>query len=77
MANTLSRKPRDILASLTLEGWKRATTFVGYDLQYYEDESVALVCNVTTILNLLQHAKKTQWYDVKLREIWNRLQKGE
>ena len=46
MANALSRKPHVILASLALEGWKRASTVEGYNLQYYEDDNVALVYNV-------------------------------
>ena len=59
VANTLSYKTRGILASLALKGWKRATTIEGYDLQYYEDENVALVYNVTTTPRLIQHAKET------------------
>ena len=59
VANTLSYKTYGILASLVLEGWKRATTVEGYDLQYYEDENVALVYNVTTTPRLIQHAKET------------------
>ena len=46
VANALSRKPHVILASLALEGWKRASTVEGYNLQYYEDDNVALVYNV-------------------------------
>ena len=47
MANALSEKPRGILASLALAGWKRTSTIEGFNLQYYEDENVALVYNVT------------------------------
>ena len=61
VANTLSQKPYGILASLALEGRKRTTTVEDYDLQYYEDENVALVYNVTTTPSLLQHTKQTQW----------------
>ena len=40
MTDVVSHKPRGILASLALEGWKRATTVEGYDMQYYKDENV-------------------------------------
>ena len=53
VADALSWKPRGILASLDFEGWKRAATVEGYDLQYYEDENVALVYNVTATPSLL------------------------
>ena len=52
MADALSRKSHGVLASLALEGWKRASTIEGYDLQYYEDENVALVYNVTATPSL-------------------------
>ena len=61
MANALSRKSHGVLASLALEGLKRASTVEGYDQQYYEDRNVALVYNVTATPSLIQHAKETQW----------------
>ena len=73
MADALSRKPHGVLASLALEGWKRASTIEGYDLQYYGDENIALVYNVTTTPSLLLHAKETQSQDAELREICNKL----
>ena len=45
--DALSRKPHGILASLALEGWKKASTVKDYNQQYYEDENVALDYNVT------------------------------
>ena len=61
MADALSRKSHGVLASLALKGWKRASIVEGYSLQYYKENDVALVYNVTTTLSLLQHAKETQW----------------
>lgn len=63
MTDVVSHKPRGILASLALEGWKRAATVEGYDMQYYKDENVTLVYNVIATLSLLQHARATQWQD--------------
>ena len=77
MADTLSKKPHGILASLALKGWKRASTVEVYDLRYYEDENVALVYNATTTSSLLQYAKETQSKDAELREIWNKLRNDE
>ena len=77
VADALSRKPRGVLASLALEDWRRSVTVADYNLQYYESDNVALVYNVAATLSLLQHAKETQWQDVELRDIWNRLQNGE
>ena len=59
MVNALSRKPCGILANLALKAWNRATTVEHYNLQYYEDENVALIYNVTATLSSLQHAKET------------------
>ena len=73
MADALSRKSHGVLASLDLEGWKRASTVEGYDLQYYEDKNVAIVYNIIATPSLLHNAKETQWQDVELREIWNKL----
>ena len=42
MADALSHKPHGILVSLVLEDWKRAVIIEDYDLQYYENDSVAL-----------------------------------
>ena len=61
VADALSRKSYGVLASLALEGWKRASTVEGYDLQYYKDDDVALVYNVIATPSLLQHGKETQW----------------
>ena len=77
VADALSRKSHGVLASLALEEWKRASIIEGYNLQYYEDNDVALVYNVTATPSLLQHAKETQWQDAELREIWNKIQNGE
>ena len=77
VVDALSLKPRGVLASLALEDWKRSTTVAGYDLQYHESDDVSFVYNVTTTQSLLQHAKETQWQDVELREVWNRLQNSE
>ena len=73
VVDALSRKSHGVLTSLALEGWKRASIVEGYNLQYYEDNDVALVYNVTATPSLFQHAKETQWQDAKLREIWNKL----
>ena len=59
VADALSCKPHGILASLAMEDRKRSATVVGYNLQYYEGDNIALVYNVTTIPSLLQHAKET------------------
>ena len=67
VADALSRKPRGVLASLALEDWRRSVTVADYSLQYYENDNVALVYNVTAIPSLLQHAKETQWQDAELR----------
>ena len=60
VADTLSRKPCGILASLALENWRRSVTVADYNLQYYESDDVALVYNITATLSLLQHTKETQ-----------------
>ena len=57
VADALSRKSYGVLASLALEEWKRASIIEGYNLQYYEDNDVALVYNVTATPSLFQHAK--------------------
>ena len=76
VADTLSRKPHGLLASLVLEDWKIVVFNEDYDLQCYENDDVALIYNVIAKLSLLQHAKETQWEDAELREIWNKLQNG-
>ena len=53
LADALSKKSHGVLASLALEGWKRASTVESYNLQYYEDENVALVYNVSANSGLL------------------------
>ena len=73
VVDAFSRKSRGVLASLALEGWKRAFIVEGYDLQYYENENATLVYNVTATLSLHQHAKETQWQYVELGEIWNKM----
>ena len=77
VVDALSCKPCGILASLALEDWMRSMCVAGYNLHYYEGDSVALVYNVTATPSLLQHAKETQWQDAELREVWNKLQNGE
>ena len=46
-------------------------------MQYYEDENMALVYNITATPSLLQYAKETQWQDAELREIWKKQQNSE
>ena len=77
VADAHNRKPRGILASLALEDWKRSTSVVGYELQYNDSDGVTLVYNVTATTSHFQHAKETQWQDVELREVWNKLQNSE
>ena len=77
VADAHNRKPCGVLASLALEDWKISTSVVGYELQYNDSDGVTLVYNVTATTSLLQHAKETQWQDVELREVWNKLQNSE
>ncbi|XP_024031894.1 uncharacterized protein LOC112094654 [Morus notabilis] len=69
VVDALSRKISGILASLTLEDWKRTEVVDGYDLQYYEDYNQGMAYNLVSKLALLQQIKQNKWQDPHLQGV--------
>ncbi|PON86514.1 hypothetical protein TorRG33x02_177080, partial [Trema orientale] len=77
VADALSRKTHNMLASLILEDWKNSVTIGDYNLEYRESGKTACISNIVATPSLLQTAQQSQWQDQELRAIWNQLQNGE
>ena len=77
VADALSRKSNNMLASLILEDWKNSVNIGDYNLEYRENGKTACISNIVATPSLLQIVQQSQWQDQELRAIWNQLQNGE
>ncbi|PON88972.1 hypothetical protein TorRG33x02_152010, partial [Trema orientale] len=77
VVDALSRKPHGVLATLVFKDWKNSVAIGDYNLQYFENKSVACLSNIVISPSLLQTVQQSQWQDRELRTTWNRLQNSE